>query len=769
MWTTISRVVLLSLTIASYQPAPAQVSQLKVLNAPVINVGRATGSGDGTLWLRNDSANPVDLKLSASISSPKPSAVRVRFSPEGTSASEQDYFDLTIPAKGLVKVAIHVSDDWVDGDVAVDIFDQKTSTKLGSIQATRFPFAVKFDDSNADHTKLEFDDQIPTRIILRNDDPAEYAVGWKLIRPEGDIGNCHGTATLPPKGAAVLTCIPDFNFRNDSSIGNIIRADASRDGYALLLWSVDPNQGGSEANPLKIMKVEGSLNFFGAATRQKVSYALVILLLIAGGVSSLFISYSIPNRLKRLDVKEQLGTIARKTADLSTRIDSRLAVLVRLERSRILDSLQTRNSFSPDFSNLATQIKAAIDRLAARLAALQRLDIVLEQLEKRLPTGVPPSQVDVIYRSLDGASVPLSKAEPDDDDLKAANDAVDQASTLIDQLSHLSDDFGKELYARARDLRAEIDSGLASSEAFGRIGTAVPGPLSVLRQLPSSLDGFKQDKYAVFDNAVEKMLLMRDYALLLRASAGSPSTSNMSSHLQAMEPGFFEMLRREGWESLQSARLMLREMKENISPPQLIDGLGDAFIAVNPEYAYESSPLELSVSFRNPLLNSATARMAITSQWEFGDGLSGSGWSVSHYFMLRKEDVGGISRVTKLFRRGWRRMFKGKPIARDGAFTVKVKFYDSEGKPVVDAGGKPRVLETCVVVHRSVLAQKVGERTWIETIKLAVALLVAIFALIAGAREQLAKLDLLPALTAVFAIGFGADTIKNLLGPKSPS
>jgi hypothetical protein len=48
-------------------------------------------------------------------------------------------------------------------------------------------------------------------------------------------------------------------------------------------------------------------------------------------------------------------------------------------------------------------------------------------------------------------------------------------------------------------------------------------------------------------------------------------------------------------------------------------------------------------------------------------------------------------------------------------------------------------------------------------IKLVAALLIAVFALVAGAREQLLKLDILPGLIAVFMVGFSADTIKNLL------
>ena len=39
--------------------------------------------------------------------------------------------------------------------------------------------------------------------------------------------------------------------------------------------------------------------------------------------------------------------------------------------------------------------------------------------------------------------------------------------------------------------------------------------------------------------------------------------------------------------------------------------------------------------------------------------------------------------------------------------------------------------------------------------------------LMAGARDQIAKLDVLPGLVAVFLIGFGADTVKSLLSTKS--
>ena len=48
------------------------------------------------------------------------------------------------------------------------------------------------------------------------------------------------------------------------------------------------------------------------------------------------------------------------------------------------------------------------------------------------------------------------------------------------------------------------------------------------------------------------------------------------------------------------------------------------------------------------------------------------------------------------------------------------------------------------------------------------ALVIAVIGLFAGAREQLMKLDVFSGLIGVFLIGFGADTVKNLITKQSP-
>jgi hypothetical protein len=60
-----------------------------------------------------------------------------------------------------------------------------------------------------------------------------------------------------------------------------------------------------------------------------------------------------------------------------------------------------------------------------------------------------------------------------------------------------------------------------------------------------------------------------------------------------------------------------------------------------------------------------------------------------------------------------------------------------------------------------------GERSRVELLKLAATLLIAVFGVITGARDQIARLDVPPGLVAVLLIGVGADTIKSPLSTRS--
>jgi hypothetical protein len=146
-----------------------------------------------------------------------------------------------------------------------------------------------------------------------------------------------------------------------------------------------------------------------------------------------------------------------------------------------------------------------------------------------------------------------------------------------------------------------------------------------------------------------------------------------------------------------------------------------------------------SVHFQRPELNSCAAREEIRCEWDLGhDGLKEWGWEVWHYFPVKA--------------------------TQDKPLRVTAKFTDAGGVAIA-SDGQPAVIEkTFEVVPES--PPKFGDRNTAEVVRLIIVLTIALLGLLSGAREQLLKLDLIPAAVAVFLLGFGADSIKNLLAPK---
>ena len=145
-----------------------------------------------------------------------------------------------------------------------------------------------------------------------------------------------------------------------------------------------------------------------------------------------------------------------------------------------------------------------------------------------------------------------------------------------------------------------------------------------------------------------------------------------------------------------------------------------------------NQPVEYRVVFRDPRLNVCAARLCFTCHWHFRDDWRNeNGWRASHYF------------------------------STPGKHPVTVTFTDDQGEPV-------RSQTAAVELHRNTDVQesvdpRLGERARIEGVQLAIVVIVACCALLAGAMQQLAKLDFVPGLIAVCALGFSADQLKSAI------
>jgi hypothetical protein len=725
-------------------------AQPTLIGSPVIVVDLTTGGGRTVLNFQNDSSVPLKVTLSAGIltqiGSSKTSDAAITFSPENDTGSGQPSYPFTLQPAAMARVQAAISNVWDPGQFEADLKNQ--AIKIGKLKVSLLPMSVKLDSATPDKADFSWTDGVPASINFKNDNPAPYDLSYRLIVAAREIAA--RDFTIGPNGAARLEFTPSIpvNWYNPewyfARFQDLFKADA-HEGDVLLLYLRQPNRPPDLSSPVKKFPVTATLNFFKPGSRQILSYIIIIFVLTMGGITSLVLSYLLPNRLQRLNMMEKLEALARTTANLSTHVGSKLGVLMRVERSRLYDLLTSRTTISPDFLNIIAQCKDGVSMLSSRVAMLQQMDSVKEQFSDLLPLGSPPTVVYQIEASLDKAGLILGKSEPTSADLLAAQAAITDAANGVNAIVHPTTDFGQNLAQRVHETVTEIQTNFANRPTFVRITRAVPGPWAILQSVPAAAITIDVALYTSVDMAVAKVLLLREYVLL----AEGTNDAAMLARLAAAEPSLQGYLQLDHFEALRSARLLLREMQGDVYPQRLRDAVvanpPEAAISMDPPFAYERQPLKFTIQFSSHALDTSAAREEWTCDWDFGDGLSERGWTVSHYFLLQ--------RVPYSVRRQRR------------VFTVGVTFQDGDGHRIV-ANGNPVRITRDIAVSPSTMSRLLGERTITEAMRLAAALLIAVFGLFAGAKDQLSKLDVLPGLVAVFLVGFGADTIKNLLTSK---
>lgn len=717
---------------------PKPTPQPKLVAGPQILIDPTTDKGKELITLRadNDAALAVSLNGAISTTAPGPK-ITFKAENDNTEGEGISLYPLKIPANGEMKVWAIVTRATTPGEFDLDLRNNQTSFDK-TIKVIRLPFAVKLDDTNPE--KFSMVDGVPTSIVIKNGDPVSYPLIWRLSVDGQEV--CGDQLTLAANGLGVLQCKPSVPL-SFSRAQDVFKAQEAKG--KLLFYPQTTTGELNLTSPWKIIPIEANLSSVAPFTQQFWGYLTIVGVLLLGGLASLLLSQALPNRLKRLNIRDRLMGTARTTANLTSNVGSRLQVMLRVERSRLYDLLETRNTFSPDFASVATRCNEGAAKLESRVALVQQIDVVLGLLDQALRASPPPSQIAEIEVLIEDAKVLLVKTEPTDKDIEAAQAAISDAAKKVDALNQTDAAFGQTLAKRALEVKDDIDANISTKPVFKDLNDLLSGPYDELRRVAPGTVEIPADRYSSVDMAVEKILLMKKYALLKEGT----KDQEVQDRLTERKDKLLDLLYLESWPAMRSARLLLREMRDDIYPERLAEVLKakGASIDMDPSVAYDKAPLEFCICFSNDAINGSAAQEEWTCEWSFGDNLQERGWSASHYFLVPRP-----GRVKKIV---------------PAKYTVEATFRKPDGEPLIDADGKPLTIERKIVVQPSRQEGFFGERSRTEFLKLGAALFIAIFALVAGAKDQLLKLDLLPGLIAVFVVGFGADTIKNLLTTKS--
>jgi len=732
-------------------------AEISVLGSPEVHTDKSTGVGTTILYVRNDSKKQVAITLSSSPATiggtPETSDTQVLFGTPNDAGPGEFEYRLVLDATSTTKIKAFVTMAWGAEEQQVELLNG--DSRIGAMTIVPSGINIILADPTPEKPELQLTDSVPARIALKNVDPVSYDLTYRLIVEDEQLAG--GDFEIDPSGISVLEFTPRMNIKwtNISSyvptalarLQEIFKPEISK-GSVLYIYQVGASL--HYSNPAKIISLDTAFNYFSDGWRQFLNYFFIIGILILGGLTSLTVGHALPNLLTRLDITEQLNGLARQISGLTSNVGSRLAVLIRLERSRLQDVVRSRTTLSPDFDTAVSQCKASILILKSRVALLQRLDLVTGRLYESARGGTPPTQIENVKLALDKVRGTLEQTESSDKDLQDAENTIAAAIVSLDSVNREDAEFGKSLSQRVQDTQTNIIAPIVTKPTFARVLAAVPRPFEIIQGIAKGTTEVIASQYTSVDTALWKIQMIREYVDL---AEGTPN-GDVKERLQQHEDGLLSLLYVDSWDSLQKAKVLLDEMKEDLYPDRLHEALTSnpigASIKMEPAFAYEEEPLDFEICFSNSAINTAVARQEWTCTWIFGDGLTNQGWLVSHYFLLPRSG---------LFRR--RRM---------KSFSVTATFQDAAGKPVTDPITRmPVSVKTQVPVHPSRLRKLVGERTITELARLGIALLIAVFGLVAGVKDQLAKLDVLPGLAAVFAAGYGIDVVKNLISPTKSS
>ena len=771
--------------------------KLRIIDRPTVEAESLCdpdGNATGSMILRNDTNASVPIHLSggdlSSMSANKQIFIQPTLTPK----------DGNLDSKQNLEVKIAITGLYDDGDWQSTI--QNDGVDVGTVRIVRSspPFTLGLDVATPDAPELTFVKGETGHFRLKNDDPREYQIFWQYSvngyvvrstdsavpktenrswicrwfckdassdtgKPEAQSGPV-ALLTLPPRGQQEFAFDPPLKWFGGSFSG--LFKDKVADGR-LTVSMVSPRCPTHSALS-KTFNVKTSLLTSTGARREGWADFWVFVFLALGGIFSLSLNSLLPNQMRRTKMKQRLSSAGARISGLSYDLASRLRVQIGLGQRLITDRLRNLTWTSPDFAGDMQDIEQAMTRLEMRLQLLESLSIVRTNFIRTRAEVLPASVIFSIETKFDKIVEIGEKTEPPDPDVQTAVSLIKSVEDQLAQGILGNVDFAKSLADRVAIYKVDFDQTngrIGKTDTCKRIRALLPGPFARLEsvdgtKLTAAADASSAQDYMDLDGRLFELQIIREYVDLVE---GLASTSNLRTKITGYEKDLVDSLSRSTCDAAYSATLLLQEMKSGFFKEDIRAEIEAKRVRIKVDRGeiQRYQPCEFRLEFQKLDLNTAYARQEWTCRWFFTLGeqtLTEEGWVITHYFgendtyklkialthnvdgtELAVPDVDPFKGEIKLVPEARRQLSAVLKFAFQGKFADARKEWKK---------GRRRSGKT------------------LDYVRLAMALVIALFGLIAGAKDQLLKLDLLPALLAVFMVGFGADQIKNLLTQKTP-
>lgn len=700
---------------------------------------------DGPVVLR-DGAGSEAFQVTNAGSAPAPLAVRVgSFTDDATQTKVGDpsvqfasdtgsALPAVIAPGATLRIVANVSGMGGASVASAPLFNG--SNLLGRLQVVEIdaPLDVSVSGAGADQAlMLSRGDDATFR--LKNDDAIAYPLDWTF--EIGDEVLQSGELQLAAHGTSAITVTPTddlYSWRDNFR-------PSQRTGL-LLLSLHGPPQVARELLPARTVHVNLIMQKLTPSWTSIWSRVFMAVLLLIGGLLSLVGNSVLPSAMRKVNLRKQTGDFTDRVNSLSKRVDAYLRALLRLERKRIELLLKRANPLSPASAERLETAAAGIDRLRRRLKAAERLDELRRRLDEASVTA-PPSVTDDIDIKLQAAAMQLQSFALSEDEASAAGRLMDAAETSLTMTAD-TEALTQMTAENFRDLK--VRQKLVPYAYYNDLKAALPGLFEMLNQPFDDPRNITRQMMFAIDYGIAALQIAFDYAMLRVSAPGVPTEGQRVSardRLFARQSELIALLGTLSWAGLRDMRALMQEMRENIYESDVLEAIattGYTEIAMTPRAVRPYQPVVFSIRFKDARLNEAAATKRLACTWDFPEQPLAYGWRICHFFT-------------------------GAESNRDeGGVTVTARF-DSRKTGEAGAANDGRLLKNSV---STVFALNKEERPSFAPaiaggMRFLIAFGVALAALLAGALGELNKLDFVPAMIAVVAIGFAADSVKNLL------
>jgi len=616
------------------------------------------------------------------------------------------------------------------------------------------PLGISIDGDGSADKPLAFTPGNQAIITLKNGDTASYPLQWSF-RFRGMTSN--DKLSIPANGRATLALTPN----KDAFISSDFIRPSTQTGQ-LLLW-LDPGTPAGKiektVHPLAVTIKVQRMGVIGATLSSDV---YVGIFLLAGGFLSVLANGLLPNILRKAALRDQIHDLASRTTSVSTRVDSYLRVLLRLERKKMDILLKSIGRIGLISGEGLDEVADDIGRLTKRVTVAEGLDDLRRRLEVAMASA-PPSVIQDVDAKLQAAADQMHSLSLPDENVTAANGFLADAEKSLNAAND-PNAMAQQIAARFKDLKTRIanftppysDIKTALGGVFGIMDLPFDDPTRITPEMAYAIDHNIAAIHTALDYAVVRV------SLPSAGSADCPTPDATSAKkLSAHECDLIDLLGTMSWQGLKEAGTLVQQMREGVYEQDILDQIANkdrVRVDFDTQKARPYLPVFFSIAFTDPRYNSAAAIENLDCEWTFPGGLTEPGWKVCHYF-LGTEGVAPEQPAAAPFWKIWKRQ---APAARKVSIPVTVQRQRIRGSTDSAGDSGKQTIQREIEVQPSVQPRERSRRV-AGVLRFSIAFGAALAALLSGAADQLQKLDLVPATFAIVALGFGADAVKNLL------